>query len=361
MKNKSLVASVIAVAAMLGLSLSASAAELGKTYDAIIEGAKQEGTLDIWAQLPTKPDTHRAVIEAFNTAFGLETKVSWVTTSGATALARTVAEAHGGGRVTVDILQGSEEEVVVAINQSIAQQVDWSRIFADRFANISELEAKMIPDFKGYALPFFDYLYGIAWNPDRIDASEVPTKLTDLTDPKWKGRFGMNQLNLLPIPIVGPFLGVDESIGLAKRVLENRPILIRGTPAVAQSIVSGAVPVGVTGYSVVATAIRNGEPIRFRLFEDFVPNAPQHLYVPKNSPAPNTAVLFVAWFASEGFKIADKFEPTPSPQDANTEIARMMADVLARGAIHAKLTEVGQLQTTAKVREAITLLMSGQN
>ena len=71
--------------------------------------------------------------------------------------------------------------------------------------------------------------------------------------------------------------------------------------------------------------------------------------------------IFVAWFASEGFKIADKFEPTPSPQDANTEIARMMADVLARGAIHAKLTEVGQLQTTTKVREAITLLMSGQN
>ena len=187
MENKSLVASVIAVVAMLGLALSASAAELGKTYDAIIEGAKQEGTLNIWAQLPTKPDTHRAVIEAFNTTFGLETKVSWVTISGATALASTVAEARGGGPVTVDILQGSEEEVVVAINQNIAQQVDWPRIFVDRFANISELEAKMIPDFRA-ALPF-RLPYGIVWNPDRIDASEVPTKLTNLTDPKWKGRF----------------------------------------------------------------------------------------------------------------------------------------------------------------------------
>jgi iron(III) transport system substrate-binding protein len=358
--KNSINAGALALTALLSLSQAALSAGLGTTYETVLQGAKQEGRLEVWVVIPTKPETHRAVIEAFNKEFGLNTEVNWVPTSPVNALSRTIAEAQGN-RVTVDVLEGSEEELAIAIKEGVALKVDWAGIFAKRYPKISSLEVGMIQQYLGYAIPYFDYPYGIAWNPNQIDDAEVPTKFTDLADPKWSGRFGLNQFSMVPIPILAPFLGAEKTITLAKQILANRPVLIRGTPAVAQAVVTGSIPIGVTGYSAAEAAIRNGEPLKFKLFEDFVPTAIQHLYVAKGSPAPNTAALFIAWFASEGYKVANQIEPTPPPQDLETKLAKMTAEVLARGATHAKITKIEQLDVSAEVRNAISLMMSGQN
>lgn len=356
---KRLMAGAAVLAALPGLIQPVAANELANSYDAILEAAKSEQTLEVWVLIPTKPETHRAVIDAFKQEFGLETTINWVSITPSTAVARTVAESQSG-RVSVDILEGSEEEVKVAVAQDLAMKIDWTGIFSERFPGIDKLENDIISEFKGFALPYFDYPYGTGWNPDLIDESEVPTKITDFTDPKFKGRFAFNQFALNPVPILGPFLGAEETIQLAKDIMANQPVLIRGTPSIAQAIVSGAVPFGVTGYTVAETARRNGEPIRFKLWEDYVPTAIQFLMVPKNSPSPNTAALFTAWFVSEGYKVADAVEPTPPPHDLTTELSKMTIATLEAGATHARLTEIGQLDVTKQVLEAINLLMSGQ-
>lgn len=358
--KNSISAGAFALATLAVGLLPAQAAELGKTYEEILEGARQENTLEAWVIIPTKPETHRAVIDAFVKEFDLETKVNWVSITPATAVARTIAESKSG-RVSVDILEGSEEEVAVAIKEDLAMKIDWGGLFSERFPVISELEQGVIEEFKGYALPYFDYPYGIGWNPDLIDESEVPAKWTDLTDPKWEGRFGFNQFALNPIAILGPFMGAEESIQYAKDIMANRPVLIRGTPAIAQSIVSGAVPIGVTGYTVAEAAIRRGEPIRFKLFEDYVPTAIQHLMVPNGAPSPNTAALFTAWFVSEGYKVADEVEPTPPPHDLTTDLSKMLAATLGAGATHARLSEIEHLEVTKQVLDATTLMLAGQN
>ncbi|MEP9351406.1 extracellular solute-binding protein [Xanthobacter sp. KR7-225] len=359
---KSLLRSTV-LAAVLGTALGGLPA-MGDpavpTFDDIVAAAKKEGKLNAWIFYPAKPETQRAVINAFNARFGLNTEVTWVATSPVTALTTAIAESKGG-RVTVDIIAGSEEEVAGAVNSGIVKSFPWSQVFAGQFPLVAALEASVIKAYEGKALPYMAYHYGIAWNPNSIADGEVPSKFVDLADPKWKGRFGFNSIFMNPAPMIAPVTGSPAAIDLSRKIFANKPVFARGTPAVAQAVVNGTVPIGVTGFPVAEAGIRKGEPLRFKLFDDYIPVAMENLVVLENAPHPNMARLFSAWFAGEGYAIADKYEPMPVPADLKSKISQMVVERVAAGAILAATADPKDLETTAKVRDAVSLMMSGQN
>ena len=76
-------------------------------------------------------------------------------------------------------------------------------------------------------------------------------------------------------------------------------------------------------------AIANGEPQKFKFFADYIPLSPLNLWVVEGAKNPNTARLFVAWFATEGVAIADKLEPMPSARDPQSPLAQALAKRVA--------------------------------
>ena len=288
--------------------------KLGTTYEEILAGAKAEGKLAAWIVAPRGPEAQKALIDAFNARFGLETVVEWVPNNPIQSSTRLMAEAQSNA-VSVDVIGGgAAEEVATLMREKLVTPWDWSVLGAE-LPSLAALQALEIAELKGAALPYQKISYGLAWNPNLVADADVPTTLAELADPKWKGKFSFNAFFMAPLEVVSYQLGNDATLALGKALVANQPVFEKGSPSVARAVSTGVVPLGVTVDPVVFTMQRAGEPIKYRMFSDVMPISMVYLYVPENSPNPNTARLFAAWLASEGSPIGDPLEPMANPAD----------------------------------------------
>ncbi len=354
-------AAALAITAALGINPALAQSKLGTTYDEIVAGAKKEGKLVAWIVAPRLPETHKALIDAFNARFGLDTKLEWVPNAPVQSNTRAIAE-KGGGAVSVDIIGGGAiEEVAAATKAGLIKPYPWAQTFGAAMPAVKDLEDRVIGEFKGTALAYQQVAYVLAWNPTLIADDKLPTKLTDLAEPAWQGKFAFNAFFLVPLDVTSYAMGSDATLEFAKKLLANKPVLEKGTPSVARAVVTGVVPVGVTVSPVAETSVRKNEPLKYRLFADYIPVSQVHVYVPDSSPNPNTARLFAAWLAAEGSAVGNKFEPMDRPGDPTAALPKMIAEQVARsGAKVAQPTKLEDTVESGKLREAINLLISGQ-
>jgi ABC-type Fe3+ transport system substrate-binding protein len=360
MHNTRFVKTLIAAAAILSAGWASAQSKLGATYEEILAGAKQEGKITAWIAAPRAPEAHQALIAAFNKRFGLNTQLEWVPNSAVTSNTRAIAES-ASGKVGVDLIgAGAISEVKGALDAKLIKPYPWGQVFGKALPQLAALQALELPEFKNVALPYQQVAYGLAWNPGMVKEADLPTKFSDLADPKWKGKVGLNAFFMTPVDVLGFSAGNAATLELAKKLLANGPVFDKGTPAVARSVSTGVVPMGVIVNPVAEFAKRKGEPLNFKLFTDYVPVSMVYLYVPENSPNPNTARLFAAWLSVEGAAVANPIEPYDSPVDANAPINKMIAAATAAGAKLSKPTSSATLVENEVLRKELSLMLSGQ-
>ena len=352
----------------IGLSLavlfagwSVAAAAQTPTLDQVVAGAAKEGHVTVWVQSPARPETHRALAAAFNARFKTDIKVDWVANPATTSNTRVIAE-MAGGHVSVDVIgPGAAEEVQVAAKAGMVKPYPWTEVFGAAFPQIGKLESLIIPEFKGDALPYILISYGLAWNPTMVKDADLPTRMTDLADPKWRGKFGVNAFFITPLDVSSYAIGQPAALDLARKIIANEPVYGRGTPAVARAVVTGETPIGFTNSGAADASIRQHEPLKYRLFADVIPVSQLHVYVPEGAPDPNAARLFAAWLVTDGVKLADTFEPLSSPADPDNATIKMIAEqVQASGAKVASPKSVADLEAGQKLRDQITAMQTGQ-
>jgi ABC-type Fe3+ transport system substrate-binding protein len=330
-------------------------------FQSVHSAAVREGHLTVWMQAPSKPETHEALIAAFNKRFALDIKVEWVVIPATTSNTRAIAETSGG-HVSVDVIgPGAAEEVAVAADAGLVKPYPWTAVFGATLPRVAALEALMIPALKGMALPYIIASYGLVWNPQMIKAADLPAKFTDLVAPEWSGRVGVNSFFLVPLDVASYVMGEQAALEWARKMIANKPIYERGTPAVASAVATGQVPIGITVSPVAEFMMRQKQPISYRLFSDIIPVSQLHAYVPEAAPHPNAARLFTAWLAAEGVPIADRFEPFSSPADPSSAVMRMInAQVKASDARIAAPHSLADLKASKKLRDEVALLLNGQ-
>ncbi|RUZ72795.1 ABC transporter substrate-binding protein, partial [Mesorhizobium sp. M7A.F.Ca.US.006.01.1.1] len=342
------------------MTVHGTSAQEVPTLEKIIEGAKQEGKLTAWILVPAKPETHRAVIQAFNTRFGLNTEVEWVPNSPNNSNTRVIAEA-AAGKVTVDVIGGgNEEEVYAAYKAGVIKAYPWVEVFGKEFPRIKDLEEQVFPDFRSIALPYYVAVWGMAWNPNLIADEDVPDNYTDFADPKWSGKFGQNSYFLSPAPILAGTLGYDETIALAKKIIANKPVYSKGSAGGLQDISNGVVSFGIVLYNHAVQAMNANQPVKYKLFADYMPMAYGHVFVPEGAPHPNGARLFAAWFAAEGYKIAAELEPFSEPANPDSPISKMLEEQVGKGAKVVGFKNSEDIALSAKTRAELSLMLSGQ-
>jgi len=347
----------IALAA-LAFTGVAQAQQAGANFQALVDGAKKEGRLVVWSPLPSRPEAQNAAIEAFNKRFGLNTRLEWVPMAAPTANTRAIAE-RAGGKVTGDMIGGgSIGEIITARDANLIKPYDWRDVFGSQLPGIAEIDG--LVEFRGLGLLYMVAHNGIGWNPKMIKAGEVPNNVEEMTNPKWLGKIGANAFFLVPLDIMSLCMGEEKALKLADGLIANKPVLGRGSPAVNQFITTGQVPVGMTISLVAENAARNKEPIDFKMFSDYVISTENYVYVLEGSPNPNTARLFAAWLAVEGWKVVDPIEPLPSLLDKNNKFIKMAADQVAKGAKACRVENAANAAQIGRVREAVTLKLSGQ-
>lgn len=350
-------------AVMLALFASSLsfAQERAPDFASVLEGAKREGSLIVRVTSPGRPETHQALLDAFKKRFGLTIQTEWTPVSSVQTGTRVVAEASGG-RGSVDVIgSGGAEEVSVLLSRQLLKPYPWGQVFGKEFPTIGLLADQVMPDLKGVALPIMDAVYGLAWNPQLLPDKDVPSRTPELLDARWKGKIAANAQFLIPFESLAHTEGSDAALDFARKLLENRPVLERGTPAVSRAVSVGQTPLGVTTFHAADRAARSNEPQKFRLFADFIPVYPLYVYVPETAPHPNAARLFAAWLITEGAEITAKFESTPRIGDPKDPLAVMVAE--QRKATGAKIVTAGSLKDVAAgepVRRNINQLLSGQ-
>lgn len=358
--NKKKFLKLLAVTAAMSWCWPAAAQRAGSTYDEILAGAAKEGKLVVWMTLPTQPATHRAVAEAFNKRFNLNTAVEWEPLAAPTANTRAISEA-AGRKLTVDVIGGGTLEEVNTVSQAgLVKPFAWGKVFGKAFPEIARIEGNMPEKFRGIGLPYLEAYFGIAWNPQAIKDQDVPNKLADLLDPKWKTKFAFNAFFLVPLDTSSIAMGEEAAVNFARQLLANQPVLLKGSPPINHTVVSGQVPFGMTLSSLADSSMRAKEPMKFKLLADYIPVSDVYLYPMQDSPNPNTALLFSAWFASEGYKVADALEPSSNASEPDNRFRKMAEAQTVAGAKVVRIRSMDDVERIRRVRQAISLMLSGQ-
>ena len=294
------------------------------TFASVLEGAKREGALVVSVSSPGLPETPKAGFEAFNRRFNLNLKAEWSPASSVSTGTRIAAE-FSRGKGAIDIVgAGGAEEAALLLERGILKPYPWAAVFGKELPQIGEVVNRSIPDLRGTTLSVLDAVYGIAWNSDLIKDEEVPASFETVLDPRWQGKIAVNAFFMIPLDSTAFLIGRDKTLDMAKRLLANKPVLERGTPAVSRAITVGQVPFGITTFHAAARSGSPGKPQKFKLFSDFIPVSPIYVYVPENAPNPNAARLFAAWLVTEGMALANKTELVPRTGDQGSALAEMV-------------------------------------
>ena len=256
----------------------------------LVAGAKKEGALTLYSS-GTIEDTS-AITYAFEKTYGVPVRL-WRGSS-EDILRRAMTEARGS-RYEVDVAETAGPEMDALTREKLLQAIA-SPVYA-------ELIPQAIDPRRPWAMSRLSvFVAGI--NTNLIKAADAPKGYEDLTDPKWKGKLGIEADD------VGWFLTVLGAMGEARGTKLFREIVARngvsirkGHTLLANLVAAGEVPLALTVYGYRVEAMkRAGAPIMGVTLPPAVA-LPTGIAAFRRSPHPHAAVLFVDFFLSEGQRI----------------------------------------------------------
>jgi len=264
----------------------------------LIEKAKLEGALTIYTSLA--PTEARPMVEAFEKKYGIKVEL-WRAIS-ERVIQRTVSEAKAG-RHTVD---------VVATNGPEMELLSREKILTPYFTpHAADLPPAGIPKHRLW-LPDRLQFFVVGFNTNLVKREELPKTLAGFTDPKWKGKLGIEAGDAEWMATLFMKWGEKEAMAFFRKLSEMRPEVRKGHVLLAQLVAAGEIPVGLTIYSANAETLkRKGAPIDWAPIEAVA--RPQGLGISRNAPHPAAALLYADFVlsAEEGQKLYESMGRPP--------------------------------------------------
>jgi iron(III) transport system substrate-binding protein len=282
----------------------------GNRLQRLIEGAKKEGALSVYGAMPTTD--LQALVDAFAKKYGIKAN-TWRSSS-ENVVQRIVTEARSG-RFDVDFLQNNEPAMAALQREKLLQQVN-SPYHGD-------LMPQAIPAHKEwvglYVLAFVQ-----SYNTDKVKKDELPKTYQELLDPKWKGRLGIEADDEHWFAYVLQELGHEKGTRLFKDIVDANGISVRkGHTLLANLVVSGEVPLGLTVYSYMAAQLkRKGAPIDWFVIPPAIAQFTS-IGLLKKAPHPHAATLFYDFMLSEGQQILFNRNYVPATTKIDTPLNKL--------------------------------------
>jgi iron(III) transport system substrate-binding protein len=153
----------------------------------------------------------------------------------------------------------------------------------------------------------------VGYNTNKVRRSEIPATYEGFTDPKWKGRIGIEATDAEWMATLIKTWGEARGMSFFRKLSAMKPDVRRGHVLLAELVAAGEIPVALTTYnSNVEPLKRKGAPI------DFVPvqpvaARPQGIGVARSAPHPHAALLFADLVLSpEGQKLFESMGRVPA-------------------------------------------------
>lgn len=250
-------------------------------------GAAQEGTLSVYTSLNTKDID--PVIKAYEAKY--KVKVSLWRGSSEQVVQRVVAEARAG-RKDVDLILTNGPALEALHREKLLEAVK-----SPKTANLIPEAIQPAGDWTATQLNVFV----AAYNTDLVKKADLPKTYQDLTDPKWKGKIGVEAGDSDWFAGVVMDLGEEKGLKLFREIAKVNGFSVRKGHTLLTNLVSaGEVPLSLTNYSFTAEQNKaSGAPFDWFVIPPAMAR-PNGVAVTKSSQHPNAALLFYDFVLDEG-------------------------------------------------------------
>jgi iron(III) transport system substrate-binding protein len=277
----------------------------------LIEGARREGEITIYTSAQTTD--LGPVVEAYEKKYGIKASI-WRAGSEA-VLNRAVQEARAG-RHTVDVVETNGPELESLSREQILQLVK-SPYHKDLIAPAIRPHGEWV----GTRLNVFVQAY----NTKLVKKEELPKTWDDLTDPKWKGRLGIEQEDSDWLAGIYGEIGEERAGKVFRQITTTNGVSVRkGHTLLTQLVASGEVPLALTVYNYKAEQMRReGAPIDWFTIGNAIAR-PNGVGVARQAPHPHAAVLFYDFeLSEEGQTIIAQREFVPTSSKVDTPLNKV--------------------------------------
>ncbi|MDG4764372.1 extracellular solute-binding protein [Solwaraspora sp. WMMD406] len=232
------------------------------------------------------------------------------TSGGTLELIERIITENAAGRPSADVLQGGPlEDNTLCRDEGLCLEYDprgEAGLPADR----------QYPDCVCSVADFFTF--HIVYNTTKVTAAEAPKTYEDLTDPKWKGRFGINIDQLDWFAGMLAEMGEEPGLELMEAIAANEPVVYAGADGL-EKLAAGefdlALPQSAT--RTIRDMIADGAPLEIVTTPVTIAQ-PDMYFALKNAPHPATARLYMEWLMSDDWqnKVAEAVVKVPIKPDA---------------------------------------------
>ena len=254
-----------------------------------VEAAKKEGKVVVYAAVP--PQTMKVINDPFEKKFGIRVEYWRASTTG--ILERALNELRVG-KPGFDVVEGNKGPQLILRNEGAFEK--FVPPSADKFPR-QFLEAD------GMLTPWRFNPISLLVNTELVKRDELPKSLTDLLQPKWKGKIA------IPDPArhttTAQFLAdLDKYDGIkwrefAKALAQQQPVLVESFAPIVNTVVRGEAALGITYLKYVG---QYKGPIDYLRLNKYLADT-NYLGVSKKAVNPHAGRLYVEYICSpEGQK-----------------------------------------------------------
>jgi len=271
----------------------------------IVAAAKAEGTLTLYTTIAEKDLP--ALIKPFETKYGVKVNVWRAGTD--KVLQRTLAEA-AARRHEVDAVHFGSPEMEALAREKVLQPVS-SPTYRD-------LQPGSVPPHRQWAATILS-VWVQAYNTTVVKKEDLPKSYSDLLDPKWKGKLGLEAKNQdWFATVVGLNGGGDKGLKFFQDLVARNGVSPRtGHTLLTNMVVSGEVPLALTVYNYMPEqAKKKGAPIDWFVIEPAIARS-NAVGVAAKAPHPAAALLFHEYMLTDAQPLMVGIDYVPT----NTKVA----------------------------------------
>ena len=252
----------------------------------LIEGAKKEGELMLYASVPVADIA--VLTEAFTKKYGIKVK-AWRGDSEA-MLQRVLNEAKAR-RYEVGVMVASSSALEPLSREKLLTAVK-SPLLADL------IPGAVAPNREWASVYLATFVQ--AYNTKLVSKDELPKTYRDLLNPRWKGRLAVEAEDFDWFAQVVLGLGEAQGLKLFRDIVATNGISVRrGHSVLNNLIVAGEVPLGLSAYGFLAEQSKvKGAPIDWFVIPPLMAR-PTAAGMSRFAPQPHAAVLFYDFLIGE--------------------------------------------------------------
>jgi iron(III) transport system substrate-binding protein len=250
-----------------------------------VAGARKEGEVMLYTSLV--PEDLTPLSAAFEKKYGVKLK-TWRANS-EKVLQRAVTEMRAG-RSDADVVETNGPQMESLYREKGLQPL--------RSAHLKDLMPQALRP-HGLWVGTRINMFVQSYNTKLVKKDELPKSYADLTNPRWKGRLGIEAEDEDWFAMVVKELGEEAGLRTFREIVRVNGLSVRrGHTLLAGLVASGEIPLALTTYSHGAEKMKHkGAPVEWFAIAPAIGRA-NGVGILKNAPHPHAAALFVDFILS---------------------------------------------------------------